>query len=448
MLKYYLIEEYRRHQSIAKKYSFFIFPLYVIFFTFVGAMFINDVLKIFPYYKFIKIVMISTFIYGLGVGSFEFLGRSFEKFKLVNTYEILPISNRKNYFYAFLRDSIYYTILFLIPAFAGLCLSMPFSSLKLPQISFFVLTLLLSMFLGYSSSYFSFSLYYRKKLLYYIFIISLLLYLFLSFFFPLFPPVNFQIKKDLLYFVYSLTAIIVLVILAYFITPDELHEEKKNYSGKLWRYREFFRDILLAKDMEDVIRGNIILKSLLTYFFPMLLLFIFVRILNMASSKNIYNPMSLSLMLSIFSIVIYSWLTIMDDYRYFSFLPLEGWDLISAHIKAHLIIVSVISIPIIIFININTVFFLLPSLLLFYMSSVYLLSVVVSLAGYNVTSLLFDPEIVMKFSIYSIIPGIVLIISSIEASFFTFIALIITSAIMIFLTIFNFKKTKKKWAYF
>ena len=448
MLKYYLIEEYRRHLSIARKYSFFIFPLYVIFFTFFGGIFINDVLEIFPYRTFIKIVMISIFIYGFGVGSFEFLGRSFEKFKLVNTSSILPVSNKRNYFYAFMRDAIYYTILFLIPTFAGLCLAMPFSSLKISQISFFTLSILLSMFIGYSSSYFSFSLYFRRKFFYYIFIISILAYLLLSFIFPIFPTAEFQIKKDLVLLLYSVIAVIILVILGYFLTPEEFYEKIKIYKGRLWEYKKIFKDIIFAKDMEDVIRGQIIFKSILTYFFPMIILFIFVKILNLASSKNIYNPLSLSIMLSIFSTVVYSWLTIMDDYGYFSLLPVQGWDLILAHIKAHISIVSIISIPIIIFINLGALIYLIPSFLLFYLNCIYLLSVTAYLAGYRVTSLLFDPEIIMKFSIYSVVPGIVLMISSIGESFFSLISLFITSLFMIILTVFNFKNAKKKWIYF
>ncbi len=449
MLKYYIIEEYRKHLSIARKYSFFIFPLYIIFFTFVGGLFINDVLEIFPYRTFIKIVMISTFIYGFGVGSFEFLGRSFEKFKLVNTSSILPITNKRNYFYAFMRDAIYYTLLFLIPTFVGLCLAIPLSSLKILQISFFMVSLLLSLFIGYSSSYFSFSLYFRRKLFYYIFIMLILAYLLISFIFPLsFPTVEFQIKKDFPSLIYSIIAVIILTAVAYILTPEEFHEEQKSLKNKLWKYKKIFKDIIFAKDMEDVVRGNIILKSILTYFFPMIILFIFVRILNLASSRNIYNPISLSIMLSIFSTVVYSWLTIMDDYRYFSLLPVHGWELIYAHIKTHILIVSIISFPIIIFININTIISLIPSVLLFYLNSFYLLSVTAYLAGYRVTSLLFDPEIIMKFSIYSVVPGIILMISSIEISFLTLMAISVTSVLMVILTIFNFKNIKKKWVYF
>ena len=161
MLRYFLIEEYGRHLSIAKKYSFFVFPAYVIFFTSISAAFMDDVLQIFPYRNFITLTMISTFIYGFGVGSFEFLGRSMEGFTLVNTFSILPVKSRKMYLYAFLRDAVYYSLLFILPMYVGLLISIPFSTLSVFQISTFSLTVLVSMFMGYSSSYLSFPLYYR-----------------------------------------------------------------------------------------------------------------------------------------------------------------------------------------------------------------------------------------------------------------------------------------------
>ncbi len=449
MLKYFLIEEYRRHVAMTKKYSLFVFPIYIIFFTAAGAIFIREVMQMFPYREFILMNMISVFIYGFGVGSFEFLGRSFEGFNLSNTYSILPVSSRKIYLYAFYRDAIYYTLLFLAPAYAGLLISIPLSHLTAVQVSIFSLSLLLSMFLGYSASYLSFSLYHRSRAAYIIFILSLFAYLLLVYFSVLpFPVAEFQITKNPAYLIVSVAAIAGMALLAYLTTPTELVGRHRSRERKLQRYHARFGDILLAKEMVDVVRGGIIIKSTLTYFLPMLLLFIFVRILNRVSSRNVYNSLSLTVMLSIFSTVVYSWLTIMDDYRYIGELPLSPWNLIKTHIKVHVIIVTIISVPIIVWMNIQNMEMLLVSFGLFYLNVFYLLTITAYLAGYRVTSMLFDPGVVMRFSIYSIVPGIILTISSINLGMIGIGIMAFTALMMLLLSFISIKRAKKRWVYF
>jgi hypothetical protein len=449
MIKFYLIEEYRRHTSIAKKYSFFIFPLYIIFFVAVGASFINDIFLIFPYQQFISMTTISTFIYGFGVSSFEFLGRGKERASLNTIATYLPISQKRNYLNLFLRDIIYYTLLFLIPTIAGLLISIPFSNLRLTQITFFSITLFISMFLGYSLGYLSFSLWFKNRYSYYAFISSLLLYLSLSMFSLVpFPPANFQITKSFASLLTSVFLILTFSTIAYLITPNEIREISKRRGMSIKKYEKIFKNIKLAKEMEDVIRGGIIVKSIFTYFFPMLLLLIFIKIINLSLGKDVYNPMSIAVMLSIFSAVIYSWLTIVEDFGYFETLPLKASDLIKTHMIAYLILISVISIPIIVGFTLNSPNLLPASLGLFYLNSIYLLSITAYITGPKITSLLFNPGIVMKFSVYSIVPGMILVIGTFKPSFYSIISVGITAAFMIILTIYNFKRIEKKWVYF
>ncbi len=449
MIKYYLIEEYRRHASIAKKYSLIVFPLYIIFFVAVGASFLNELFAIFPYKQFIIINTVSTFIYGFGVSSFEFLGRGKERASITTIIPYLPVSQKKNYFYLFLRDVIYYTLLFLIPTMIGLAISMPFSGLSIYQILIFSLTIFISMFLGYSLGYLSFSLWYRGRVLYYILLSTLLIYLSLVMLsISPFPPASFQISKNSQWLLISLVFIAIFSIAAYLLTPNELKDVLRKRGMALRKYEKVFKDIKLAKEMEDVMRGGIIIKSLFTYFLPMLLLLIFVKIINMSMGKSVYNPMSMAVMLSIFSAVIYSWLTILEDFGYYESLPLKASDVIKTHIASYLILISLISIPIIIGFSVNSLNLLPASLGLFYLNSIYLLSITAYIAGPKITSLLFNPGIVLKFSAYSIIPGMILVIGTFEISIYSIITVAITAAFMIFLTFYNFKRIERKWVYF
>jgi hypothetical protein len=449
MLRYYLLEEYRRHASIAKKYSLIVFPLYVIFFVTIGASFVEEILSIFPYRQFIILTMLSTFIYGFGVSSFEFLGRGREKGSLSQITSILPMKNKKNYFYLFLRDAIYYTVFFIIPTFIGLVISIPFSSLTFSQIIDFSVSLTISMFIGYSLGYLSFSLWYQRKIFYYAFLAFLLIYLLLIIFSILpFPPAEFQVSKNPSFLIFSLILIMLISFIAYEITPPEIIEYSKERGNSLMKYHRVFKNILLAKEMEDVIRGGIIVKSLFTYFLPMLLLFVFIKIINMSMGKEVYNPLSLSVMLSIFSAVIYSWLTIMEDFDYLQTLPLRASDVVMTHIKVYFIIITLISLPIIFLLNSHTLNLLPFSIGLFYLNSTYLLFLTAYIAGPKITSLLFNPGIILRFSLYSIVPGMILVIGTFEQSIYSITAVIITASIMILLTYINFKRIKRKWLYF
>jgi len=449
MLKYYLVEEYRRHASIAKKYSLIVFPLYVIFFVAVGASFMEDILSIFPYRQFIILTMLSTFVYGFGVSSFEFLGRGNERGTLMHITPILPIDTKRSYLYLFFRDTIYYTLFFIVPTFIGLLISIPFSHLSIYQILGFSLTLTISMFMGYSLGYLSFSLWYRKRGAYYIFLAFMLSYLILVILSLLpFPPAEYQIGKNALSLTISILLIGSVSFMAYLTTPSELRELPRERKNSLRRYHRILGDILLSKEMEDVIRGRIIVKSLFTYFLPMLLLLIFIKIINMSVGREVYNPLSLSIMLSIFSAVIYSWLTIMEDFEYMQTLPVRASDVVMTHVKAYFIIITIISMPVILFLNLQSLKLLPASIGLFYLNSTYLLFLTAYIAGPKITSLLFNPGIILRFSLYSIVPGMILVIGTFDHSLYSVIAIAITAAFMLLITYINFKRIKKKWLYF
>lgn len=449
MLRFYLLEEYRRHAYIARKFSLFIFPVYIVISTLFAAYFLDYIFAIIPYPYFIKISLISSFIYGFGVSSFEFLGRSEEKFTLIDASMILPVSPRKSYLYVFLRDTLYYSLLFVLPLYAGLLLGTIFTSLSAGQVSVFVFSIFLSMWIGYSLGYLSFSLEGRSKFLYYALLAFLLIYL-ITFFWNifLFPPEIFQRTKNILWLIISIFFILLFTAFAYFLAPTERRKNENYENFRLSLYQKLFKNVMLAKVMEDTVRGRIIVKSLFTYFFPMLLLFIFIKVINKVVSTASYNSLSLSIVLSLFSVVIYSWLTIMDDHRYMGILPVSASQLIYTLIKAYLLIISLISIPIIITFNLKTLTLLPASIALFYLNSLYLTSVVARIAGYRINSMLFNPGIVFRFSLYTFIPGVILLVSSIELNVYSFSLLLITICSMLFLIYLNLKKIKEKWLYF
>ncbi len=449
MLKYYLIEEYRRHIYVAKKYSLFLFPAYIVFFTVLGAFSVQDVFQIYPYKPLIRLIMMSMFLYGFGVGSYELLGRSREHYNLINTSTILPVDSRTSYLMLFLRDAIYYTILFMVPTYVGFLISVPFTTLELYQVSFFSLTLTLSMLFGYAVAYATFPFAHIYKKIYNAILLAIFIYLPLQYFNILpFPPAELQIQKTPFWFVLSTVPILLFSAFGYLCTPREFRDVSRKYRNRLKMYHSRFKDILLAKEMEDIIRGGIIIKALLTYFFPVVIIFVFLNMINTAMRSDVYNALSHAIMLSIFSTVIYSWLTIMDPVEYLAILPLTSGDLIKTHIKAYFILVILIAIPILVILDFNAALLLVPATGMFCLNTLYLLSMTANLAGHRMNSMLFNPGIIMKFVIYSIVPGIILVIASFELNFVTIGVMLATAIFMVIITAYNLKKIKTKWIYF
>ena len=449
MLRYFLIEEYRRHVYLAKKFSVYLFPLYGMISTMLVAYFLPYLFSIITYKKFLNLVLIGSFLYGFGVSSFEFLGRGNERNSIIFISMTLPLSLRKTYFYVFLRDVIYYSILFIIPVYAGLLLSVFYTGLTSLQVSIFIFSLLLSMLLGYSLGYLSFAVdsIWRTGYLCLIALLMFYLSLYLTGYIP-FPITVFQMHHDPFYLLVSIALLLFFIILAYLLTPEEIVYLQKHGKFNLPRYHSIFKNILVAKGFEDAIRGRVIIKSLFTYFFPMLLIFIFVQIINMASSQEVYNSLSMSIILSLFSVVIYSWLTILDNVDYLAVLPYQASHLIYAYIRIYMLIVTIISLPFLIFFNIASPSLLLPSIAIFYVNTIYLISIAANISGYRIHSLLFNPGIVMRFTIYTLVPGIILLSASIEINLYSTILISLTSAFMLVIACINLKKIREKWIYF
>ena len=166
ILRYFLIEEYRRHASLASSRYLLVFPLYVFIFSLLGGFMVDTVVNEMGYRRAVTTTLLATMVYGFGVSSFEFMGRLRESGQLAKLHKLLPISHRKMYMNLFLRDAIYYSALFVLPSSLGLTLSTIASGVSTLGALYFSASLLLSMLQGYSLGFLSFALATRRRWLY------------------------------------------------------------------------------------------------------------------------------------------------------------------------------------------------------------------------------------------------------------------------------------------
>src|SRR5439155_16079100 len=117
----------------------------------------------------ILLLHVSLFLYGLSVGAFGFLGRQYlERTSGTRNYVvampgILPMRFRRTFLGMFIRDAIFYMVLFLVPATVGLGLSVPATHFRLTSIGVLFGAALLSFLLGMSVSFFVSTVYMRSR---------------------------------------------------------------------------------------------------------------------------------------------------------------------------------------------------------------------------------------------------------------------------------------------
>ncbi|MCG7844703.1 MAG: hypothetical protein MIO90_04655 [Methanomassiliicoccales archaeon] len=128
LLDLMLREEYRMHVNYSSRHMFFSLPLYIFFFSALFTYGMNTLMGDMRLVDLITLAYGGVFIYGVSVGAFGFLGRTYlerrygkENF-LISMPFLLPVSFRSVFLGMYLRDVIFYSALMLLPAFGGMAL--------------------------------------------------------------------------------------------------------------------------------------------------------------------------------------------------------------------------------------------------------------------------------------------------------------------------------------
>ena len=151
LLRLMMLEEYRLHVSRSSRRMFMAMPIYVFVLVFFFAGSFPNLQTGMPLSDMLTLALGGVFIYGISVGAFGFMGhtyieRRYGKVNFIITMPfLLPLSFRSTFFGMYLRDTIFYTILILGPAFCGVLLASFFAHYALVS----CLMLFASMFLSF-----------------------------------------------------------------------------------------------------------------------------------------------------------------------------------------------------------------------------------------------------------------------------------------------------------
>lgn len=250
--------------------------------------------------------------------------------------------------------------------------------------------------------------------------------------------------------IFTILYILIFTVIGYNITPEEyeikMHRYKhafENFQFKIFRKYSTF----MSKEFIDMLRGDLFLKLLFFYYLPVLFITLLITFLNLYIIHFVvFSALFFVVTISLFSVVIYSWLVSLDDSTYYNYLPVTQDKLINAHI----ILSSIVSVPVILFITLyfNELALLIVVLLIFFINSFidgyYLLYRI------KTGSLLFNPSVFGKFITFSITGSIILAILenmslvNIKYLFYLFSILLV----LLILSYIFYNKSMKKWSLF
>lgn len=478
LLNLMMREEYRLHVSYSSRRMFFTMPLYIVLFTAFFAATFGSIPGEISLDQVIVMLHTGVFIYGVSVGAFGFLGRTYIERRygkvnfLVAMPFLIPVTFRRVYLDMFLRDLLFYSVLILVPAFLGLGLASIVTNFRLISIVLLFIALFLSFLLGISFSFFISVLYTRSVWLFFgavsIFIALILAYGYWNAF-PIeyiVPSIGMQLavqpfgSDGLMAIIYALFALILAMgftLAAVSLVKVDYESKRSRYDERFYAYQKRFKafrsyDSVLAKEFVDIIRSGLASKMIFAYVAPLLFLSISTWYINTGLNIPVgFNVVFYAGMVGFFGVMVYNWLTNVDLLDYYETMPLDVPTIIRSKVLAHLVLTSIVSIIFVIlvaYVNQETtlLWLALPVLLI---TSLYMVMATAYLTGLRTSAFLVDPGVMAKFAAVAMVPDIAITILSFSVNSSPAIAVTgIGIALMILLvaTRYFYKGIARKWS--
>jgi len=440
-----LREEYRLHVSYSSPRVFFSMPLYV----FAIAFFFTATLPLLetsiPVGNMLLFTNAGVFVYGLSVGSFGFLGKTYLERRYGRTNFVvampflLPFTFRSAYASMYLRDVIFYIVLILVPGLGGVLLASIVAGFYLSSVIVAFVSVTLSFLLGISFSFLASVLYLRSKALFSAMVLAFLALAVAYGVFALIPleyvlpswgfqvnlrPLGDDVGRAAFYFIVSIVVSLVMAVLAVASMTEAPLGKAPQVKESFPRYYESMRfarslQSLLAKEISDLTRSGGASKMLLAYVVPLLLLSFTTWYVNNGLAIPVgFNTVFYAAMVGSFGIMLYSWIANMDAVDYLETLPVSVTQVIKAKLTAYFILTAFIATGFVVGIamandELQLLWLALPVL---YITSAFMVIATAYLTGLSPNSVLFNPSVMTRFMVISILPDLGITILSFSLS--------------------------------
>jgi len=458
LFKKMMLEEYRLHSSLFGGRLFALFPGLIFIFCLIAA---SQIYLVKPFISLELLFQGIHFIFlflGISIGAFglygkEIMNRRFGQASLLAySSRSLPLSERTIFFNFFLKDIVYYLLLWILPIITGILIGGYFSSIPFQSTIFGCVTLTLTFLLGLSLVFFLSTVYaHSNKLL----IILLLILISGAFFLKGYYQIPFStmfVTYDLFYVQTPITIgltislIVVPIFLSLIFVKVDYPQKKKQYENTLRPINNklsFSKNysFYISKDLIDLHRsegglGKILFQFLLPVLFTWMFLYIFTKII-----PDLKIIMIFSIFLGVVSSSLYNMLTAFDTFNPYMFLPVRVSTVIKSKLIGYMIL-NIISIVILISvaISVQEAVYLPVAFCTFITLSLYCLSTTVYFTGLHPTILMYNSKIFLQYILTTApILFIFTIVSIIQP------VLLYLSPILLIPSIYILKKSYIKW---
>ncbi len=449
-----LKEEYRFHSTFFSKYNFFGFPIMILLFSFILAIFSPQLMKQLSVNQIYLSLHSLIFLYGLGMGAFAFLGHEYLERRfgqvnfLVSAPILLPIKFKTTFFAFYFHDVIFYIFLTILPLTGGLLLATPFSGIPITSILFLAIMLFLSFLVGISFSFFMSAVYMKNQKVFIIIVVIIILLITSSFqlhwldYGLIFPSLKFQITRSWQYLFYAIFLILLFTIIASFLIQERLETVNRHTDLELPKRIQQFSvtgkySTLVAKEYLDLVRSRTFTKIIFSFAVPL----VFITFLSWFVNIGLDIPVDFNIifyggMVGFFGMMIYSWQNNTDVIEFYQVLPITVPQVIKSKIIVFAIITSWMSSTFVIVMAIihNQIFLIGWALLVMFITSFYIVTAVAYLTGLRTNTYLFNITVLMKFLILVLLPLFCITILSftLDTNYLISILAIIFVCIMLF----------------
>jgi hypothetical protein len=449
-------EEWRIHSSIFGSIMFAFFPIILMIFSFAGSLLVPIFIEILPLKQILLLSHFSFVLLGLSVGAFGLLGREAMNRRFGHASLIayssrnLPISERRILLNFYIKDIIYYFLLWILPFILGFAIASKLISIDIIYSILLLITLTLSFLIGLSISFFLSTLYVHSLKLLIGFVLLLLIigtffvvYLKIDLF-SLLPPLLFFYDRSLSQIIISLVIIIFLSALSIMFMKVEYAEKKRRFKNRLESLSNKFRfsnySLFIAKDFLDLDRSEGgIGKIIFSFLFPIAIIWIMLYFFLKFVPVNFL--LIFSILLGVISSSVYNWLTEFDLFTSYSFLPIKVSTIMKSKLHSY-VIINLISVFILAILAIWTdqISYFFHALFMFVSISFYTLSITVYLTGLYPNVLLYNAKIFLIY-VLSISPILLILIflSMFNSS------LLFMSILLLLPAFYILRKSYEKW---
>jgi hypothetical protein len=472
-----LKEEYRMHVSYSSRSIFLAIPFFVAAVSFFLGLTLRTLEQNVSLAELLALANMGIFLYGLSVGAFGFLGRTYIERRhgtvnfLIAVPTFLPISFRRAFLGTYLRDVIFYLALILIPAFVGLLLATPLAGFSFISVGSVFIPILLSFLFGISLS-FAISVIFTRNLMVFLIMVAAFILVIIGHAFGLYgmdlvlpsyglqfvlPPFTFNAIAALTYTILCVSLVLLFLDIAVLFVRESYENARSSYEDilpSIFPRFSFTRGYqsLISKEFVDLIRSGTIWKMTFSFVAPLVFLSLTTWYVNNGLGIPVgFNTVFYAAMVGFFGVIFYSWLTNVDMVDYYETLPVTVPELIRTKLITYFLLTYGISTAFVLAIalvndELGILWLALPVL---FIMSTYMVIATAYLTGISPQSFLFNPQILIKFTIISLLPDLCLTILSFSLDTSPYLAALGISLICLVLivsTLVFYMGIERKWS--